>query len=602
MSIENNIGVIGKNSENQEKINKQEKKFSKERKRLQKENLLPKHFITAGLQVLINKGYLSGEEIKNPSIRYKTIAETLAKHVEGKLPLLDNENNEQSWFDAFYNLLWDGIVSPSSPMFSNTGTNKGLPVSCSGGYVGDSIENFYDSLKENALLTKHGFGTSGYFGNIRGRGEKFGVNGECSGVVPVIDNFFDMSNKISQGGTRKGAYAAYVDLMCPDFDELILYMRKQDDGKNIGFCIYDEDIEKFEKNDKEVCRRINQVVSLGYDIGKGYFHKTSLANRLLPDFYKKAGLKVFASNLCTEINLPANSDLTFTCVLLSINASKWDIIKSSKNMIKKATIMLDCVVSEFLEKAKDMAGLEKAVKFTEMSRAIGVGVCGFHSYLISKKIPFESLEASYFNVELFKTLEQETLEASRYMAKHLGECELTKGSGQRNASLRAVAPTKTTALLMGGISEGINPYPAVIYEQNTPAGTVFRIIPELIQLMKEKNIYNNENIQKIIENGGSVQGLDNLFTKEEQKVFKGGFEINQRVVIRMAEQRQKHLDQLQSLNLFCAGSGKKHLEEVNYLHNMILKSKYLVTRYYIHGLRDKGNHYQQLQEGCSSCQ
>lgn len=595
------IGAISIDGKDQDKIDKQEKKFSRDRKRLQKDNLLPPHFITAGLQILVNKGYLFGEEVNNPSLRYKTIAKTLAKHIEGKLPLLDNENGEQCWEDAFYNLIWDGFVSASSPMFSNTGTDKGLPVSCSGGYIGDSIEEFYDSLKENALLTKHGFGTSGYFGDIRGRGNKFGVNGECSGVVPVIDNFFDMSNKISQGGTRKGAYAAYVDLMCPDFDELILYMREQDDGRNIGFCVYDEDIEKFENNDKEVCRRISQVVSLGVDIGKGYIYKSDLANRLLPNFYKKAGLKAYASNLCTEINLPSNSELTFTCVLLSINLTKWDLIRKSPNLLKKATIMLDCVVSEFLEKAKSMVGLEKSVKFTEMSRAIGVGVCGFHSYLLNHKIPFESLEAMYFNNEVFKTLEKETIEASKYMAKYLGECELTKGSGQRNASLRAVAPTKTTALLMGGISEGINPYPQMIYEQSTPAGAVLRIIPELINLMKKKGIYSKENIELIINNGGSVQGLNKLFTKEEQKVFKGGFEINQRVVIRLAEHRQKHLDQLQSLNLFCAGSGDKFLKEMNYLHNMILKSKYIASRYYINGLRDKGVHYIEKKE-CEACQ
>lgn len=260
MKNNDTIGVISIDGNNQEKIQKQEQKLSIKRKRLIRENLLPPHFITAGLQVLINKGYLTGDEIENPSIRYRTIAKTLARHVENKLPLLDNENNEKTWEEAFFNLLWNGLVSASSPMFSNTGTEKGLPVSCSGGYVGDSIEDFYESLKENALLTKYGFGTSGYFGDIRGRGEHFGINGQCSGVVPVIDNFFDMSNKISQGGTRKGAYAAYVDLMCPDFDELILYMREQDDGRNIGFCMYDEDIELFDKNDKEVCRRVSQVL------------------------------------------------------------------------------------------------------------------------------------------------------------------------------------------------------------------------------------------------------------------------------------------------------------------------------------------------------
>lgn len=582
----------------QKKLEKQEKQMSSQRKKLQKLGLLPKHVATAGWQVFVNSNYLLVEERDAPIKRYQAMASTLAKHIEGKLPLLDNDKGEKSWYDAFFNLMWDAEVSPSSPMY-NLGTKKGLPVSCAGSYIGDSVESFYDNLKNNALLTKHGFGTSAYFGDVRGRGAKFGVNGNASGVVPVIDTFFDMSNKISQGGQRKGAFAAYVDLMCEDFEEVLSYMKEKDDGKNIGFCMYDKDIEMFRNGDKEVTERVGKIVALAFDIGKGYLLKVDTANRILPIYYKDAGLFVKASNLCSEINLPANEFLDFVCVLLSINLAKWDDIKNT-NKIQKATIMLDCVVSEFIEQAKDLVGLEKAIRFAKMSRAIGVGVCGFHSYLLRHKIPFESLQASYFNQEVFKTIESETIKASQYMAKYLGECELTKGHGVRNASLRAIAPTKTTALLMGGVSEGINPYPKVIFEQKTPAGTVVRIIPELIDLMKEKGIYTDENIELIMKNNGSIQEID-LFTDEEKLVFRMGFEIDQRVVVRLAEHRQKHLDQLQSLNLFFAGELKDVKDYVIEVHNMIIQSKYLASRYYVNGLRELGNHYQD-KEGCVACQ
>lgn len=567
--------------------------LSKERKKLQKENKLPKFIATAGWQ-LLKSNYLSGQELDNPRLRYETIAKTLSKHVEGQLPLL---KDMISWENTFFDLLWEGDVSASTPMLANTGTNKGLPVSCSGCYVGDSVEDFYTMLKENAILTKYGFGTSGYFGDIRGRGEKFGVDGKATGSLPVFDSFVDMSKKISQGSQRRGAFAGYFDLMHKDFDEIISYLRESDDDKNLGFCIYDEDLKKWSENDPEVNRRIAEVVAMSSDLGKGYLFKSDLANRLLPDFYKKAGLKSYASNLCTEINLGINKDLIFTCVLLSINLANWDTIKGTDKVFK-ATVMLDCVASEFIEKAKNISGLEKAVKFTEKARALGLGVCGFHSYLQKNMIPFEDLQASYLNHSIFKEIKEQTENASKYMAEYLGECELTLGSGQRNASLRAIAPTKSTALIMGGVSEGISPYPQNMYTQKTPGGEVVRINPELLNLMKRKKIHTSENMDLIAREGGSIQNLP-FFTDEEKLIFRTAFEIDQRVILRLAEQRQQYLDQLQSLNFFFAGTENE--EYINEIHNRFLRSPILVSRYYVNGLREKGKHFQQGND-CVACQ
>lgn len=567
--------------------------LSKERKKLQREGKLPKFIATAGWQ-LLKSNYLSKKEKENPRLRYETIAKTLAKHVDGKLPIL---KDMISWENTFFDLLWEGDVSASTPMLANTGTKKGLPVSCSGCYIGDSVEDFYETLKENAILTKHGFGTSGFFGDIRGRGEPFGIDGKATGVLPVFDSFVDMSKKISQGSQRRGAFAGYFNLMCKDFDEIINYLKESDDDKNLGFCVYDEDIKKWSEGDEEVNRRIAEVIAISSDLGKGYLFKPDLANRLLPDFYKKAGLKSYASNLCTEINLGINKDLIFTCVLLSINLANWDSIKGTDKVFK-ATVMLDCVASEFIEKAKHIKGLEKAVRFTEKARALGLGVCGFHSYLQKNMIPFEDLRASYLNHSIFKEIKEQTISASKYMAEYLGECELTKGSGQRNASLRAIAPTKSTALIMGGVSEGISPYPQNMYTQKTPSGEVVRINPELLNLMKRKKIHTEENIDLIAEAGGSIQGLP-FFTEEEKLVFRTAFEIDQRVILRLAEQRQVYLDQLQSLNFFFSGvDNENYIVEI---HNRFLQSPVLASRYYVNGLREKGKHFQQ-GEGCVACQ
>lgn len=570
------------------------KALSRERKELQRKNLLPKFMATGGWQLFKGK-YLSEAEKLNPKLRYETISKTLAKHIDGILPVFEGMT---SWEDSFIEQLWAGDVSLSTPVLANTGTEKGLPVSCSGGYVGDSVEDFYSALFDNAILTKHGFGTSGYFGDIRPRGSKFGSDGKATGSVPVFESFVEMSKKISQGSQRRGAFAGYFDLMGNDFDEVVASLRNTDDDKNIGFCIYNEDLEAWANGDIEVNRRIAKAVALAVDIGKGYLYKADLANDLLPIYYKNAGLRSYASNLCTEINLGINKDLIFTCVLLSINLANWDKIKGT-NKIKIATIMLDCVAEEFIQRAKGIKGLEKAVAFTEKARALGVGVCGFHSYLQKKMVPFESFDAVLLNGAIFKEIEEQTIEASKYLAKYFGECELTKGYGVRNASLRAIAPTKSTALIMGGVSEGINPYPQNIYTQKTPSGEIVRINPELLALMKSKKIHTEQNIEAIKNAGGSIQELD-FFTEIEKKVFRTAFEIDQRVVIRLAEQRQKYLDQLQSLNLFFAGTDNE--EYICECHNLFLQSKSLVSRYYVNGIRGKGVHYKIKQgKDCEAC-
>lgn len=569
--------------------------LSKERKKLQREGKLPLFVTTGGWQLLKSK-YLNDEEKLDPSKRYLKIAKTAAKHIEGKLPVFSGYS---SWQDAFYKMLFtDGDLSPSTPVLSNMGTNKGLPVSCSGSYVGDSIESFYDVLKEGAILSKHGFGTSAFL-DARPRGAKISTGGKASGIVPVFENFVHMSQKVSQGSQRRGAWAGYIDIEHDDFYEIVNYVLEKPDDRNIGFCIKDTAIQKYVSGDYEMNKRVAICIKMALEVGKGYLFKSDLANRLLPVFYKRQGLKTYASNLCSEINLPSNEELTFTCVLSSLNLENWDTIINTKK-VQIATIFLDCVVSEFIEKAEHIKGLEKAVLFTKKARALGLGVCGFHTYLQNNLIPFSDLRANYKNNEIFKYIEEESLKASQYMAKYLGECEFTEGFGQRNASLRAIAPTKSTALIMGGVSEGINPFPANTYTQKTPAGEIPRINPTLLRLMKKKKIQTKEHIDEIIANQGSVLDVDWL-SEEEKNVFKTAFEIDQNIIMRYAANRQKYLDQLQSVNLFFRGMNNE--DYIRDVHQKFLLSDKLVSRYYVNGQRDTTGKYKNIEiKDCEACQ
>lgn len=518
-------------------------KLSNERKKLQDEEQLPPWFTTAGYQLFKEK-YLWAE---TPRKQYEHIAGTLASHTD----------DAPAWKEKFFELLWNGWLSPSTPVLANTGTTRGLPVSCSGGYVADSIDGFYSARREAALLTKYGFGTSGYLGDIRARGTSISSGGKASGVLPVIKGFVQDSRDVSQGGVRRGSWAGYLPIDHGDAAELIQYMEQEPDDLNIGWTISDEWIDKLEAGDLDTKRQFGRTIKAKMITGKGYFVFPDKINRDLPKYYP---IPFKASNLCSEILLPSDEHHTFTCVLSSMNVAKYDEWKDT-DAIFTATVFLDCVASEFIVRAKGIPGLEPAVRFTEKARALGLGVAGFHTYLQSKRISMGSLDAVYFNQELFEKLNKESYSASNWMGKAWGEPAWVSeyyarttpdGAGRdtmRNCSRLAVAPTKSTALIMGGISEGINPDFGFSFTQATAGGEVDRVAPVLLDLMKERGVYNKDTIKSITEKFGSVQHVDWL-SDEEKQVFKTAFEIDQRVLVRLAAQRAKFLDQWQSLNLF----------------------------------------------------
>lgn len=558
-------------------------KYSEERKQQQALGFVPSWMTTQGYQLFVEK-YLWANNVFE---QYSAIASAAAKHLQGTMW-------EEEAVDKFTDLLWNGWLSPSTPILANMGTDRGLPVSCSGGYINDSIDGFYTARRETAILTKYGFGTSGYLGDIRSRGAPISIGGKASGVLPVFKGFVRDMQEVSQGATRRGAWAGYLPITHADFDELCDLLHHTPDDLNVGWCIADDFIADLEAGNLEALRRFQKSLKVKMITGKGYYFKVDEANRHSPQCYKDSGLDIKASNLCTEIMLHSSEEYTFTCVLSSMNLAKWDEWKGT-DAVFWTTLFLDCVASEFIEKAKGISGLEKAVAFTEKGRALGLGVCGFHTLLQQKGIPFESLDAQFLNNDVFSLLHNESNRASQALYFEYGPTEWTNGTPTRNTHLMAIAPTKSTALIMGGISEGINPDPAVVFSQNTSAGEVERITPVFLQLMKDKGVYDKKHIKEIEDAFGSCQHVSWL-SEEEKLVFKTAFEIDMHVVNRLASQRQKYIDQGQSLNHFFGSDATE--EYISSVYKELFLDKNLLSSYYAYSSANVAG-----SDGeCMSCQ
>jgi ribonucleoside-diphosphate reductase alpha chain len=514
--------------------------LSEERKTLQEQGLVPKWYTTSGYQMFKDK-YEYKTEGKSVRGQFERIAKSAAKY-------LSNTELSKDAEVKFFDLLWKGWLSPSTPVLANMGTDRALPVSCAGTEVQDSIEGFYDNVREVAILTKHGFGTASDLSGIRPRGSLIRTGGKANGVIPVINEHVYAMQNVSQGNTRRGAWAGYINIEHGDFDEISDRILNDPDDFNLGWILSAKFISDANQGSEENIRRIQRALKVKMVTGKGYFFFPDKVNAKLPDAYLIQGLTVKNSQLCNEITLYNDKDHTYTCILSSMNASKYNEWKDT-DAVFWSTIFLDCVAEEFIQKAKNIPGLEKAVRFTEKSRALGLGQCGIHTLFMQNGIPFESYEAHMLSQEIQSNIWEKSKLASVKLAEIFGEPEWCEGTGSRNTHRLAIAPTKSTALLMGGISEGINPDPAMTYTQTTSAGEMDRINPVLLKLMKDKGVYTKKHIQEIVDNQGSVQKVQWL-TPEEKEVFKTAFEINQKAILRLAAARGKYLDQWQSLNLF----------------------------------------------------
>lgn len=541
--------------------------LSQERKALQAKGQLPDWYTTQAWQMFKAKYSVPGEAAVLG--RHRTIAKTLARHMKGR---------EAEWEANFFNEMWDGILSPASPALANTGTDRGMMVSCSGQVVPDNVNGFYTSLRETALLSKQAFGTSADFSGIRPRGTAFGTNGKANGAVEVIDDFFTTASKISQGGNRRGSIGAYLDIEHPDWDEAIDSLLASSNGKNYGWIVRDSFVEALVKDDPEANRKFQKALYVKLVTGKGYFFMVDKANRHRPQMYKDLGLDIKASNLCTEIMLHSSEEYTYSCILSSLNLVHWDRIKNS-NSAFIAAVFLDCLCSEFIEKSAGILGLEKVRAFTEKGRAVGLGIMGFHTYLQSKGIPYVGLEAQYLSMEIAEHLSKESLRASQWLAQEYGEPEWCKGYGVRNTHRTAYAPTKTTSLLMGGVSESWFPDPGMVFDAGSSVGELRRITPVIYELMKTKGVYSEATVNNIIEHLGSVQHVDWL-TDEEKLVFLDGFEMDQRILLRHHIQRQRHTCQGQSLNFYVSEEGSEDL--VAELMTIVLTHPDCLSQYYIY--------------------
>ena len=906
-----------------------QRNFSKERKELQKQGLCPNWMTTMGWQLFSQK-YLNGD-CKNPKEQYQRIAKTLAEHAPKEYPEFWDKIDYwkgKTWEQAFFDTLYDGFISASTPMLTNTGTDYGMSVSCSGSYVGDSIEEFYETRKQNALLTKEGFGTSVYLGDVRPRGSKM-KNGEANGSQPVAEMFVDDAMKVSQGSARRGASSWYYPIDGGDFDELVHYLETFTDGNNAGWNLNDEFRDKLLSGDKDAVMRWGKMLSCKGNVGSGYQLFIDKVNRKVPQMYKDKGLKVKASNLCvapetmiltkqgyqpigeldgetvevwngkewsettvsktgenqklvkvttnfnqeidcteyhkfyiqegvlgrggrivekrafelksgdklvkfdlpviegeevlenaysngfysgdgtcykgkqmtylyhdkrsllpyitdthsvyndenqkrivithkgnlkdkyfvpinnytiesrlewlaglcdsdgtvsrngsneslqigsihltflqdiqlmlqtlgvtstinvaceegykplplndgsgnygdfyckkayrllinsnglfqlselgfktnrlqwvkrrpnrecnrfmtiksvedlgrydntycfnepkrhmgmfngiltgqcSEIVLYSDSDNTYTCVLASENLRKFD--ERPEMLAFVGTVMLDCVASDFIEKAKEKGNMQRALKFTEEHRALGYGVMAFHTYLLDHSIVWGSLESKFTNIKMFSTIKSEAMQATKWMANVLGEPEICKGYGVRNTHLLAVAPTKSTALIVGSVSEGINPQVGFVYTQSTPSGEVFRIDPSFLQLIKDKGIYTSEDdkatqdfLYDIISHKGSIQHREE-FSEHEKAVYRTAFEINPYDHLDLVSERQEYICQAQSCNVFLANTTAKEMSKL-YLYAYLDKN--ILSLYYHYGLRDANI---QTNVVCESC-
>lgn len=546
-------------------------KLSKERKDLQAQGELPDWLTTQAWQLLKDKYLWNTNSLKDT---FRRIARTLVKHAKTKPEWWLTTD---TWEDKFFDVLWKGHLAASTPVLSNTGTTKGCPVSCSGNYVHDSIHGFYDARKEVAILTKNGFGTSSYLGDIRARGSKIASGGKASGVLPVFKGFVQDMRDVAQGTSRRGAWAGYLEIDHDDFYELVDHVYHYPDDANVGFIYSDAFIERLKNGDKDATERYQRHMKLRAVTGKGYFMFSDKVNRLNPPMYRDRGIEVKASQLCSEVLLYSGQDMTYTCVLSSLNLTKWDEWKDT-DCVFVSTVFLDCVAQEFIELGRNIVGLEKAVLFTEKSRALGLGALGMHSLFQSKMLPFESMEAHLLNLDIFEHIQKEAEKASEWMAKEWGEPEWCKGYGKRATHLMAIAPNTSSALICGGVSQGIEPIVANVYTQNSAGGELERMNPTLIGIMKGRGVYDEDHIHDVAVNNGSVQHVDWL-TSIEKQVFKTAYEIDQKAIVRLANARSQFIDQGTSLNLFFdADEDEAYISEV---HKEAILSPYIKTLYYM---------------------
>nr|WP_297306471.1 ribonucleoside-diphosphate reductase subunit alpha [uncultured Flavobacterium sp.] len=485
---------------------------------------------------ILNRGYLLKGETTRKAI--ERIASAAAKRLY-----------KPELTEAFIEMIEKGWMSLSSPIWANMGTERGLPISCFNVYVPDNIESITHKLGEVIMQTKIGGGTSGYFGELRERGSAVTDNGKSSGAVSFMKLFDTAMDTISQGGVRRGAFAAYLDIDHDDIKEFLDIKNIGNPIQNLftGVCVPDYWMQDMIDGDRDKREIWAKVLESRQQKGLPYIFFTDNINRNKPQVYKDKEMQIFSSNLCSEIALPSSANESFICCLSSMNLELYDDWKDTE-AVKLAIFFLDAVLQEFIAKTEDNYYLKSANTFAENHRALGLGVMGWHSYLQKNKIAFESLDAKMHTNKIFSNIQEKSIKASQELARIYGEPEVLKGYGLRNTTLMAIAPTTSSSAILGQTSPGIEPYSSNYYKAGLAKGNFMRKNKYLKALLEEKGIDNEETWRSIMLNHGSVQHLESL-TQEEKDIFKTFKEISQYEIILQASIRQKYIDQAQSLNL-----------------------------------------------------
>jgi len=506
------------------------------------------YWINENTRAFMARGYLVDGQTTEERVKY--IAEYAQKVLK-----------KDGFAKKFEEYMSKGWISLATPVWANFGLSRGLPISCFGSYIPDDMGNILFTQSEVGMMSKYGGGTSGYFGALRERGAEIKNNGTSSGPVHFMQLFETILNVVSQGATRRGTFAAYLPIEHPDILEFLDIGTEGNPIQKInhGITVTDAWLQSMVDGDEEKRAIWAKVLQRRGEIGYPYIVFIDNANNQRPQVYKDKDLKIYASNVCSEIMLPSKDDWSFVCCLSSINLLHYDEWKDT-DLVETMIYLLDAVMTDFIEKLETMRDSEDATKrlaftfmeqaynFAKANRALGLGTLGYHSLFQAKGIAFESAEASRLNEEVFKLIRERADKASQEIAKELGEPEILKGYGRRHTTLMAVAPNTSSAFILGQVSQGIEPVWSNCYVKDVAKLKVTIKNPFLEMLLEEKGKNDKATWNSIRDNDGSVQHLTFL-SDEEKSVYRTFAEIDQSVIIEQAAVRQKYIDQGQSLNV-----------------------------------------------------
>jgi len=553
-------------------------------------------WLTENSRKFLESGYLT--EGITPEERIREIGENAQRILQ-----------KEGFADKFVKYMAEGYYSLASPVWSNFGKKRGLPISCFGSHVADDMGDILFSQSEVGMMSKLGGGTSGYFGKLRPRGAEVKNNGSSSGSVHIMQLFEKMVDVVSQGSVRRGRFSPYLPIDHPDIKEFLEIGTEGNPIQELthGVTVGSQWMQEMIDGDVEKRSIWAKVLQSRGEIGYPYILFRDNANDNTVDVYKDKNLEIYASNLCTEIMLPSNDEWSFVCCLSSINLLHYDKWKDT-DAVETLTYFLDAVMQEFITKlevyrdsdSKDdqftFRFMEKAYNFAKANRALGLGALGWHSLLQSKMLAFDSQEAYNLNNEIFKFIKERSYAASEAMAKEYGEPEILKGYGRRNTTLNAIAPTTSSAFILGQVSQGIEPIWSNIYVKDIAKIKTTIKNPILESLLEEKGSNTTDVWRSIRDNDGSVQHLD-VLTEEEKDVFKTYSEIDQNVIVYQAANRQNHIDQGQSINIMVHPDMPiKELNKV-YVNAWQLGVK---SMYYQHSM-NAAQKFKQKKE-CASCE